>query len=54
MAVFLAGKPELGKAGFLVCPMHLFMEQHIIKQHFAGSELANRRALKRNNELRGS
>lgn len=54
MALFPAGKPEVVRDGFLVCPMHLFMVQHIIKQHFAGSELANRRALKRNNELRGS
>lgn len=34
--------------------MCLFMVQHIIKQHFTGSKLANWKALKRNNELRGS
>lgn len=54
MAEFLVGKPEVVKDGFLVCPMCLFMVQHIIKQQFTGSKLANRRALKRNNELRGS
>ena len=38
----------------LACTVRLFMVQHIIKQHFTASKLANQRALKRNNELRGS
>lgn len=54
MAVFLAGKPHRVQGGFLVCPMLFCMVQHIIKQHSTGSKLAHRRALKRNNELRGS
>lgn len=54
MAVFLVGKPAVVKDGFSHVLMCLFMVQHIIKQHFTGSKLANWRALKRNNELRGS
>lgn len=48
------GKARSSEGWILACPMCLFMVQHIIKQHFTGSKLANWRALKRNNELRGS
>lgn len=48
------GKARSREGWILACPMCLFMVQHIIKQHFTGPKLANRRALKRNNELRGS
>lgn len=48
------GKARSSEGWILACTMRLFMVQHIIKQHFTGSKLANQRALKRNNELRGS
>lgn len=48
------GKARTSEGWILACPMCLFMVQHIIKQHFTGSKLANWKALKRNNELRGS